>query len=41
MAAQEPQARLAFVHVDDVEFTEVVTQLHGDRRASVYIKFLE
>ena len=41
MAAQEPEARLAFVHVDDVEFTEVVTQLHGDRRASVYIKFLE
>lgn len=33
--------RLAFVHVDDVPSTEVVAQLHGDRRASVHIKFLE
>jgi hypothetical protein len=35
------EPRLAFVHVDDVDFTEVVAQLHGDRRASVRIKFLE
>jgi hypothetical protein len=36
---REPE--LKFVHVDDVPFTEVVAQLHGDRRASVHIKFLE
>jgi len=36
---EEP--RLAFVHVDDVAFTQVVRQLHGDREAGVHIKFLE
>jgi hypothetical protein len=35
----EPQ--LKFVDADAVPFTEVVAQLHGDRRASVHIKFLE
>ena len=30
-----------FVHVDDVESTRVVRQLHGDREAGVHIKFLE
>jgi quercetin dioxygenase-like cupin family protein len=40
--ADEPTGpRLAFVHVDDVEFTQVVRQLHGDREAGVHIKFLE
>jgi quercetin dioxygenase-like cupin family protein len=37
----EAEPRLAFVHVDDVEFTQVVRQLHGDREAGVHIKFLE
>ena len=35
----EPE--LKFVDVADVPFTEVVAQMHGDRRASVHIKFLE
>jgi hypothetical protein len=35
------QPRLAFVHVDDVPWTEVVAQQHGDRRVSVHEKFLE
>ena len=39
---EEPgQPRLAFVHVDDVPWTEVVAQQHGDRRVSVREKFLE
>jgi hypothetical protein len=33
--------RLAFVHQDDVPWTEVVAQRHGDRRVSVHEKFLE
>lgn len=33
--------RLAFAHVDDVPWTEVVAQRHGDRRVSVHEKFLE
>ncbi len=33
--------RLAFAHVDDVPWTEVVAQQHGDRRVSVHEKFLE
>jgi hypothetical protein len=33
--------RLAFVHVDDVPWTEVIAQQHGDRRVSVHEKFLE
>lgn len=36
---REPQ--LKFVDADRVPSTEVVAQLHGDRRASVHIKFLE
>ncbi|MFA5885759.1 MAG: hypothetical protein WDA60_18045 [Acidimicrobiia bacterium] len=35
----DPQ--LKFVQAGDIPFTEVVAQLHGDRRASVHIKFLE
>jgi hypothetical protein len=35
------EARLAFVHVDDVPWTEVIAQLHGARRVSVHEKFLE
>jgi len=38
----EPRApRLAFVHADDVQWTEVIAQLHGERRVSVHEKFLE
>lgn len=37
--ATEP--RLAFVHVDDVPWNEVIAQLHGERRVSVHEKFLE
>ena len=33
--------RLAFVHIDDVPWTEVIAQMHGDRRVSVHEKFLE
>ena len=33
--------RLAFVHVDDVPWTEVIAQMHGERRVSVHEKFLE
>src|SRR5262245_29197652 len=33
--------RLAFVHVDDVPWTEVIAQQHGERRVSVHEKFLE
>jgi hypothetical protein len=36
-----PAPRLAFVHVDDVPWTEVIAQLHGERRVSVHEKFLE
>ncbi len=35
------EPRLAFIHVDDVPWTEVIAQLHGDRRVSVHEKFLE
>jgi hypothetical protein len=38
-AAREP--RLAFVQVDDVPWTEVIAQQHGERRVSVHEKFLE
>jgi len=37
----EAEPRLAFVHVDDVPWTEVIAQLHGERRVSVHEKFLE
>jgi hypothetical protein len=40
-AQQAPSPRLAFVHVDDVPWTEVIAQMHGDRRVSVHEKFLE
>ena len=33
--------RLAFVHIDDVPWTEVIAQMHGERRVSVHEKFLE
>jgi hypothetical protein len=33
--------RLAFVHVDDVPWKEVIAQQHGDQRVSVHEKFLE
>jgi hypothetical protein len=33
--------RLAFVHVDDVPWREVIAQLHGEKRVSVHEKFLE
>ena len=35
------EPRLAFVHVDDVPWTEVIAQQHGERRVSVHEKFLE
>jgi AcrR family transcriptional regulator len=37
--AHEP--RLAFIHADDLSWTEVIAQLHGERRVSVHEKFLE
>ena len=43
-AATEENAaapRLAFVHIDDVPWTEVIAQMHGERRVSVHEKFLE
>ena len=33
--------RLAFVHIDDVPWNEVIAQMHGERRVSVHEKFLE
>src|SRR5438552_16688291 len=33
--------RLAFVHIDDVPWNEVIAQLHGERRVSGHEKFLE
>jgi hypothetical protein len=33
--------RLSFVRADDVAWTEVIAQLHGERRVSVHEKFLE
>lgn len=38
-SGKEP--RLAFVHADDVPWTEVLAQMHGDRRVSVRNKYLE
>ena len=35
------EPRLAFVHVDDVPWNEVIAQMHGDQRVSVHEKFLE
>lgn len=35
------EPRLAFVDADAVPYTEVVAQMHGDRRTSVHVKFLE
>jgi hypothetical protein len=39
--ASNAPPRLAFVHADDVPWTEVIAQQHGDRRVSVHEKFLE
>ncbi|GMU79900.1 MAG: hypothetical protein AMXMBFR46_26890 [Acidimicrobiia bacterium] len=36
-----PQPQPRFVTIDDVAPTEVVAQLHGDRRVGVHIRFLE
>jgi quercetin dioxygenase-like cupin family protein len=33
--------RVSFTHADDVPWTEVIAQLHGERRVSVHEKFLE
>ena len=38
---REEGARLAFVHVDDVPWREVIAQQHGEKRVSVHEKFLE
>lgn len=38
---QQESPRLAFVHVDDVPWREVIAQMHGARRVSVHEKFLE
>ena len=35
------EPRLVFVSADAVPWTEVIAQLHGDRRVSVHEKFLE
>lgn len=35
------EPRLAFVHADQVDAQEVVAQMHGDTRVSVWLKFLE
>ena len=35
------EPRLAFVHADQVPWTEVIAQMHGERRVSVHEKFLE
>jgi ChrR-like protein with cupin domain len=40
-STRAPQPRLAFVHIDDVPWTEVIAQMHGERRVSVHEKFLE
>jgi quercetin dioxygenase-like cupin family protein len=40
-SGQRPAPRLAFVHADDVPWTEVIAQRHGERRVSVHEKFLE
>src|SRR5499427_1669357 len=37
----DTQPRLAFVDADAVPWTEVIAQLHGERRVSVHEKFLE
>jgi len=38
---KQPAPRLAFVHIDDVAWREVIAQLHGTTRVSVHEKFLE
>src|SRR5262249_9855841 len=37
----EAEPRLHFVNIADVPWTEVIAQLHGERRVSVHEKFLE
>ena len=39
--SQATGPRLAFVHLNDVPWNEVIAQLHGDRRVSAHEKFLE
>jgi len=40
--SEAPKApRLAFINGDDVPWTEVIAQMHGERRVSVHEKFLE
>ena len=38
-ASKEP--RLAFRHLDDEDWIEVKAQLHGDKRVSIWEKYLE
>ena len=38
---QKNTPRLAFVHIDDVPWREVIAQMHGATRVSVHEKFLE
>jgi len=38
---QAPAPRLAFTHIDDVPWREVIAQRHGSKRVSVHEKFLE
>jgi hypothetical protein len=40
-AAPQEIPRLAFVHIDEVPWKEVIAQMHGARRVSVHEKFLE
>ena len=37
----EEAPRLAFVHVDEGPWREVIAQMHGSKRVSVHEKFLE
>lgn len=39
--AQPTPPRLAFVSIDDIPWTEVIAQQHGNKRVSVHEKFLE
>src|SRR5215470_14227618 len=39
--AEPRQPRVAFVHIDDVPWNEVIAQMLGEKRVSVHEKFLE
>jgi hypothetical protein len=39
--AEKKDPRLAFRHLDDEEWQEVKAQLHGDKRVSIWEKYLE